>query len=377
MAMAAISAVGDRVVRGVVTGPRGVGTPPSTMQWIDGAHPLPDDNSARAAGLALEAAARARGEQGILLALLSGGGSSMMALPAPGISLEDKRATIAQLSRGGVAISKLNCVRRHLSAVKGGRLAVAAGGGCLTLALSDVHEPQDDPASIASGPTVGDVTTSADALEIVNSAAGRIPPSVIAHLAAGTRGLRDAVDPGDPRLGNGHFVVVANRFTAMDGAKRAAESLGYHVEVIDDVTTGDAAIAADGFVDAAVVRAGSGTRPTCVIASGETTVTVRGSGRGGRNQEFSLASALRLDRQDRVCAVASAGTDGVDGPTDAAGGMVTSSTAEDARRRGIDIRAALSNNDAYPALEALGGLLRWGPTETNVGDVHILLTMGV
>jgi glycerate-2-kinase len=347
---------------------------PDGVLWIQGGHPEPDERSLAAATAAMEIAAGATHEAGLLLVLVSGGGSAMLSLPASGITLEDKRRTIDALSRSGIPIAGLNCVRKHLSSIKGGWLAAAANGPCLTLAISDVPEPEDDVATIASGPTVPDTTTFLDALQVVDRASVRVPPAVRAHLERGAAGeIDETPKPRDPRLEESRCQVIANRHTALAGAALAAKERGYTVRLIERAVLGEASAAGRAFAESASALVDSGPR-CCVIASGETTVTVRGDGRGGRNQEFVLGAARALARQEMRAVVGSAGTDGIDGPTDAAGGIVSSATLDEARARGVDLDLALARNDAYAALSALGGLIRWGPTLTNVGDLHILMS---
>ncbi|MEP6593909.1 MAG: DUF4147 domain-containing protein, partial [Acidobacteriota bacterium] len=310
---------------------------------------------------------------GRLLVLLSGGASSLLCVPARGLSMDDKTATAAALMRSGVAIDGLNCVRKHLSAIKGGRLAAAAGRS-LTLAISDVHGPvADDPSVIGSGPTVGDPTTFADARAVVRQAgvAGQIPPRVTAHLE---RAVNDTPAPGDPRLAGAEYRVLGNRALAMAGAALAARALGYDVEVIAQPTSGEARIAGRAFAEAAL-RLRSGDRALCVIGSGETTVRVTGTGLGGRNQEFALAAMPVLAGEAGVV-LASAGTDGIDGPTDAAGAVIDGSSAARAAAAGVDPLAALADNASYGVFQSLGDLIVWGPTGTNVGDVHVMLIGG-
>jgi glycerate 2-kinase len=302
MAAAAHAALGERIQASLVSGPRGAVNLPDAAEWMASAHPLPDDSSVRAGARALAIARDAKSAGDPLLVLLSGGGSSMLCAPAAGISLADKRAVVEALMRRGADIGQVNCVRTHLSAIKGGRLAAAAGRS-VTLAISDVHDPEDDPATIASGPTFGNGTRPADALAVLDSLQIPAPASVRSHL-------------------------------------------------LSQSVAGE---------------------PTCVIASGETTVKVVGDGRGGRNQEFALGAAPLLARSAAVL-LASAGTDGIDGPTDAAGAIVTTTTIARAAAAGVDIARALARNDAYKALAWLGDLIITGPTGTNVGDLHILLT---
>jgi glycerate 2-kinase len=361
-----------RSISGVGTGPRGEGPVPPGFEWHDGTHPYPNAASEAAGRRALAGAAE-HSQNGALVVLLSGGASSLLAVPADGLSLEDKISTARALMHAGSPIEDLNCVRKHLSAIKGGRLAAVAGRS-LTLSISDVHGAvPDDPSVIGSGPTVADPTTFAEALAIVREAgvAALIPAAVAAHLE---RGADETPGPGDPRLAESSYEVIGTRQIAMDGAARAARELGYDVEVIPAASTGEARIAGAAFADDAFRRTATAGRPVCVIASGETTVRVTGSGRGGRNQEFALGamSAIAAARGDAV--LGSAGTDGVDGPTDAAGAIVDSSSSRRAAEAGLDANDALRNNATYDFFLALGDLIFWGPTGTNVGDIHVLLT---
>jgi hydroxypyruvate reductase len=361
---------------GVVAGPRGESQLPGALEWFNAGHPSPDASGEAAGRKALSVAAQSRA-RGVLVVLLSGGASSMLAVPAAGLTLMDKAETAHALMRAGVPIAELNCVRKHLSAIKGGRLAAAAGR-TVTLAISDVHTPvPDDPTVIGSGPTVADPTTFADALSIVRRAGVErsVPPTVIAHLE---RGNDETPKPGDPRLGrssDSSYDVIASRTVAMDGAARAASALGYEVRMIAPATSGEARIAGAAFAAEALRDARGAGRPLCVIASGETTVRVTGTGRGGRNQEFVLAAIPALDAAaGTVTAVmASAGTDGIDGPTDAAGAIADTSSSVRAVSAGVDAGAALASNGAYDFFRPLGDLIMWGPTGTNVGDVHVML----
>jgi glycerate 2-kinase len=297
----------------------------------------------------------------------------MLCAPAEGITLEDKARAGRMLMHAGADIHDLNCVRKHLSDIKGGRLGAAAGSS-LTLAISDVHHPiEDDPSTIGSGPTAGDPTTFTDALVIARGA-GDLPPAVLDRLRAGAAGdVEETIKPGDPRLARARLVVIGNRRTALAAAAACAEALGYGVAVISEPTRGEANVAARTFLARAgeCLRGASG--PVCVLAAGETTVKVAGRGRGGRNQQFALAAAPDLSTL-RAMAVASAGTDGIDGLTPAAGAIVDSATCQRAIRAGLDRERALAENDAYPFFEQLGDLIVSGPTGTNVGDIQILLT---
>lgn len=372
MLQGASGVLGHRLRAGIGTGPRGTGEIPGSVRWYDGGHPLPNGASVEAGASALQMAEDARAQGELVLVLLSGGASSLLCAPADGISLEDKARTTDLLMRCGTPIGELNCVRRHLSRIKGGYLGIAAGRS-LTLAISDVQMPPDSPSDIGSGPTVPDPLTYAHALAVVDSCRD-VPVTVREHLERGAAGeLPEPVKPGDVRLAQAAWQVIANRHTAVRGAAGEARRLGYTVGVVQPATHGEARDAGKSFAESAMIsRAGRGAR--CVIGSGETTVTVRGDGRGGRNQEFVLGAAELLAGEEDVL-FASVGTDGIDGPTGAAGGVVTGFTYFEARALGLPVDEVLKRNDAHTLLAALGDLIEWGPTGTNVGDLHILLTM--
>ena len=347
---------------------------PSGTSWIDGGHPLPDEGSVAGARRALEIASAARRED-LLIVLLSGGGSALMALPAPGITLDDKQHTARTLMNAGADIYELNTVRKHLSAIKGGQLAAASPGAVLTLAISDVVG--DDLSVIASGPTVPDNSTYAHALDVIARRGGgdRYPAAVMHRLVEGAQGrLAETPAAADSRLARASARVIGAQRGAIEGARRAAESLGYHVWIVDEPITGEARLAAPAHVARVAQGASSFPRPLCVIASGETTVTVSGNGKGGRNQEFAFAMAAPLAALGAPVAGASIGTDGIDGPTDAAGAIVDGSTFARAREAGMaDPNRYLMDNNTYAFFDRLGDLIRTGPTGTNVGDVQVIL----
>jgi glycerate 2-kinase len=376
MARAAARVLDDRIRAGLVISPTDAAPPPPFESHIGG-HPLPTADSERAGRRALDVA-RALAPDEALLVLLSGGASALMAVPAAGVTLDDKRRTTDVLLRAGADIHALNTVRKHLSAIKGGWLAAQTPGACHTLAISDVVG--DDLSVIASGPTVADETTFAEALTIVRSfgGVGAYPPSGVGRLEAGARGeVADTPKPADPRLARAAARVIGGRRDAMTGAATQAQQRGYHVVRIDEAVVGEARTAAAAALRAVHDRAANVPRPACVISSGETTVHVVGHGKGGRNQEFALAIAAanwRGTRNAEPFAAASAGTDGIDGPTDAAGAMVDSTTVERARRAGLSPPARyLDDNDAYAFFRALGDLIHTGPTDTNVGDLQVFL----
>jgi glycerate 2-kinase len=372
MAEAAVRLKPDAtLLEGVVIAPHVVSIP--GLESIAAGHPMPDEASERAGRRALELA-RATRTGDLLLVLLSGGASSLMAAPADGVSLADKRAATAQLLEAGADIHAINTVRKHLSAVKGGWLAATAAGECRTLAISDVVG--DDPSVIASGPTVGDATTFEQALAVVREFGGEraYPPAVVRRLLDGARGaVAETPKPDDERLARAATTVIGGRRDAMDGAAREAAARGYHVLRIDDAVVGEARTAATSHVHAMLARAATVGRPVCIVSSGETTVHVRGRGKGGRNQEFALAAAALLQHAP-LAALASVGTDGVDGPTDAAGAIADSTTIARAERLGAGPpQHYLDNNDAYAFFARLGDLVTTGPTGTNVGDLQVIL----
>jgi hydroxypyruvate reductase len=376
MACAFAAARPEGLVDGLIAGPRvGEWQLPDRFSALNPGHPLPTVESVAAGERALAIARQAGDAGATLVVLLSGGASAMLVAPAPEIALDDKIATARLVMRAGEPIDRLNCVRKHLSALKGGGLALAAGR-TMTLAISDVHGPvADDPAVIGSGPTVADPTTYAEALEIAERVGG-LPAGVMERLRRGARGeVPETAKPGDPRV-TGHFYeVIANRRTALDGARQAAEARGYRVFEIPEPVTGEARDASRAFVaQAAAMTSAAGGR-CCVIAAGETTVTVRGHGLGGRNQEFALAAAPVVAALPGIAVLASLGTDGIDGPTPAGGAMVDSATIARALASGLGWESTLAANDAYHFFAPLGDLIAWGPTGTNVGDVQMLLTV--
>jgi glycerate-2-kinase len=370
MAAAAHDALADRLHAGVIVSPDAVGIP-APWRTIVAEHPRPGDGSI-AAGHAALALAAATQPVDLLLVLLSGGASSLMAAPAPGLTLDDKRRATTLLLRGGADIHALNTVRKHISAVKGGRLAAAAAARCLTLVISDVVG--DDPSVIASGPTVPDASTFEDALRVLDDCGGRaaFPPPLVAHLERGVRGqVEETPKPGDPRLSRAEVRVIGSRPMAMAGAANEARRRGYHTVIIDEPVVGEARDAAPQLFRCALALAAAG--PCCIVAGGETTVTVAGTGVGGRNQECALALVELMAGLGRPAAFASAGTDGIDGPTDAAGAIATSTTWARGRDAGLEPAAFLAANNSYEFFAALGDLVKTGPTGTNVGDLQVFL----
>ena len=380
--------LGDRLIEGLVIAPAGsalAGVPPMLSRVMYAAHPLPDESSVAAARAALELVARARPGELVILAL-SGGASALVAAPAGAVTLFDKITISASLMRAGANIRELNTVRKHLSAIKGGRLlaATADGVGMLSLILSDVPPSPlagDNGsllATIGSGPTAADPSSYTDAISVLKRRKlwGRAPESIRDHLERGAAGeFSETVKPGDPALSRVTNVIVGDNRTATAAAAEAASALGYRVQPALEL----AGEADD--LGCALARqvCAIGTDRVCLIAGGEPVVTVRGDGRGGRAQQSALAFALELTKlaggqgsAPRVLAIF-AGTDGIDGPTDAAGAIATNQTIARAIESRLDPHAALARNDAYQFFKALGDLVIIGPTGTNVADLFVAL----
>jgi len=369
----------SRIAEGLVVSTHRDGDVPAPLEWVQASHPVPDANSERAGRRAL-ALARAVPHDGTLVVLLSGGASALLAVPADGLYLGDKMETTRALLTAGAPIETLNCVRKHLSAIKGGQLGTACGGATSTFALSDVVGT-DDPSVIGSGPAAPDPTTFDDALRAVEQfgVRDRLPSRVTARLEAGARGeIPDTPQPGDPRLSRARLQIVGSLRNAIEGAVSEARSRGYAVVTIDKPIVGEARIAARAYFDELEIAASRAERPICIVSGGETTVRVTGKGRGGRNQEFVLALARHVASLPAAVAIASAGTDGIDGPTDAAGAIVDSTTLTRARAANVgEPEAFLERNDSYTFFAALNDLVLTGPTDTNVGDVQIALISGI
>jgi hydroxypyruvate reductase len=372
MAQAAERALGRRLTAGLINVKDGHVAKLRRIELNECGHPVPDARGVAGAERIARIAAAA-GREDLVLCLISGGGSALLPLPAAGITLEEKQATTRLLLACGATIHEMNAVRKHISRIKGGQLArLAAPARVEALLLSDVIADNLDV--IGSGPTAPDASTFALVGAILDRYAirDRVPVAVRERVEAGERGeILETPKPGDPPFGRVRNTVVGSNRLALDAAQRKARALGYRTLVLSSTIEGEtreiarmhAAIASE------VVRAGRPVRaPACMITGGETTVTIRGEGMGGRNQEFVLAAALEIDGLDRVV-VFSAGTDGTDGPTDAAGAIADGDTW----RRKPDARAYLDRNDSYRYFEALGDLVITGPTNTNVMDVRLVL----
>lgn len=372
MGGAAAAVAGPACRGGLVIVPSGGDAPPAPgpLAVATGRHPVPDAAGARATADLLRRV-RAADAATLVLAVVSGGASSLLVAPAPGIPLAAKQAVTAALLAAGATIDELNTVRRHCSLVKGGGLARAAAGaaGLWVLLLSDVIG--DDPAVIASGPAAADATTYADARAVLarRLRPEDVPAAIAAHLARGAAGdVPETVKPGDPVLARVRSVTVGTNRTAVDAAAAAAAARGYTVDVVPEPLAGEAGAA--GRMLARRLLALAPGRPAAVVAGGETTVRAAG-GRGGRAQHLALAAALELAGSPGV--LLAAGTDGVDGPTDAAGACVDGDTVARAAAHGRDAAAGLAATDSTTVLEAAGDLVRTGPTGTNVADVVVAL----
>ncbi|MBI3284411.1 MAG: glycerate kinase [Burkholderiales bacterium] len=357
---------------GLVVTRYGHAAPCRQIEVVEAAHPVPDAAGQEAAHRILQLVQGLSADD-LVLCLISGGGSALLALPADGITLQQKQSVNKALLKSGASIAEMNCVRKHLSAIKGGRLGLAcAPARVLTLLISDV--PGDDPAVIASGPTLPDASTCEQALSILRKYAIAIPPAVEAHLASG-RG--ETPKPGDPRFARQQHQIIASAQQALDAAAYAARAAGVAAHILSDSMEGEARDVA--LVHAAIARqiAARGqpfSRPCLLLSGGETTVTVRGNGRGGRNAEFLLSLALALDGHPAIHALA-CDTDGIDGSEDNAGALYSPESASRAAALGLHPGRMLDDNDGYGFFCALGDLLVSGPTRTNVNDFRAILIL--
>ena len=376
MASAFVAARPGLVQDGLIIGTHLDALLATPLRWLEADHPVPSARSLAAGHAALDFA-RAVGPQDTLVVLVSGGASALMTLPVAGISLEDKQLATRHLLAAGADIRALNAVRKHLSSIKGGRLADACEGRIVTWLLSDVVG--DDPAVIGSGPTVADPSTFSDALEILDRFGGRAsyPKSAVTHLERGAAGeLEETPKPGSALFNRATTRVIGSSRLSLDGAGHAARSLGYSVVTRPDPVVGEARIAAAGHLEWVAATPRDTRTRTCFLSGGETTVTVTGGGKGGRNQEFALALVRVLAGLEDAMTVASLGTDGIDGPTDAAGAIVDEMTFDRSAALGLSVEGALDDNDAWTFFSRLSDLILPGPTGTNVGDVQIVLSGG-
>jgi glycerate 2-kinase len=375
MAATVGAALGDRVSGGFVVVKDGHRQPAGRVEVVEAAHPVPDERGARAAAR-IHALLKSAGARDLVIAVLSGGGSALLPAPAAGISLAELGQTTNRLLRAGATINQLNAVRKHLSLVQGGRLAVAAAPATvLVLAVSDVlGNPLD---VIASGPFAPDPSSFEDALAVLAGfdLLDSVPEAVVEHLRAGARGeFADTPGAGDPAFARVRHVIVADLPVAAAAAARQARQEGFRVRAESLQIEGEAREFAVDLAAAARALAADAP-PQMTIYGGETTVTVRGDGRGGRCQEIALAAALGIEGVTGI-GILAAGTDGTDGPTDAAGALVDGDSIARGQAAGLDARAMLEDNDSYDFLKASGDLLITGPTGTNVNDLMIAFSEG-
>jgi glycerate 2-kinase len=369
MAAALEDLLGDRVTDGLIVVKDGYRAPTRHAEILEAGHPVPDARGEAAARALLERVAGA-GADDLVFVLISGGGSALTPSPTPPVTLDEKRTVTRLLLGAGATINELNAVRKHLSRFKGGQLArAAAPARVITLVLSDViGDPLD---VIASGPTAPDSSTFADAIAVLRRRGvwDAVPASVRDRLEAGRGGAVDETPkPGDPIFERVRHHVIGNNALVTDAAVARASALGYRTMLLTRALEGEARDVARQLIARASALGG----PACLVAGGETTVTVRGSGMGGRCQELALAAAVVIDGRDDITVLA-AGTDGTDGPTDAAGAVVDGGTAARISAAGMNPRAALDDNDSYRALRASGDLVISGPTRTNLLDLYVVL----
>ncbi|MEE8350881.1 MAG: glycerate kinase [Rhodospirillales bacterium] len=356
----------EREISGLVVTRYGFAVACDRIEIVEAAHPVPDAAGLRAAERIL-AIAQELGPDDLLLCLISGGGSALLTLPGEGLALEDKQAVNAALLRSGATIGDMNCVRKHLSGIKGGRLAAAAAPArVVSLLISDV--PGDDPGVIASGPTVPDETTLQNARDIVEKFAIELPDRVWAYL--------QNPDAETPKPGDAVFEITQTRLVArplesLEAAAEKAKELGLHTVILGDALEGEARDVAR--EQAALARA-STELPCLLLSGGELTVTIKGDGRGGPNTEFLVSLAAALDGAENIHAIA-CDTDGIDGSEDNAGAVIGPETVARAKAAGLNLAGLLENNDAYSFFEALDDLVISGPTLTNVNDFRAILVL--
>jgi len=367
---------GDSIEEGIVVTKYGYTSPLKKIRQIEAGHPVPDEKGVQGAREIERLLSNTR-DNDLVLVLISGGGSSLLPYPAKGISLKDKQEVTNLLLSCGATIHEMNTVRKHLSAIKGGQLArMAAPAYVLSFILSDVIG--DDLSVIASGPTAPDDSTFENALEILKryKIDEKVPSHVLSHLKKGAKGeIPETPDSLDPLFEKVRFRFIGSNQLALKAAAEKAEALAYQPLILTNAACGEAREIAKYF--AAIARQTVRHHqplppPVCILSGGEPTVTLRGNGKGGRNQEFALAAGLEVDGLEGIV-IGSVGTDGTDGPTDAAGGYTDGEMLRKARENGLDPQSHLAQNNAYPFLEQLGYLIKTGPTGTNVMDIQIIL----
>lgn len=375
MALHAEKILGDYLTAGLVTTKYGHSLPTKKITIKEAAHPVPDQNGVAAVAQTLQLLKQVTKED-IVICLISGGASALWCDVPPGITLAEVQATFDQLIRSGAGISDINTVRKHLSGIKGGQLLRRCNGArVFALIISDV--PGDDLSVIASGPTVADSSTFQDACNILSKYQlwHALPQSVRTHLEQGVQGtIAETPKPGDPLFSRVTNTIIGNNQIALQAAAQQAATVGYHTQIIPQLITGDATAAAKELVAQAL--ACKGNKPVCILQGGETTVQVTGQGKGGRNQHFVLAALNELNQlshEKENMIILSGGTDGTDGPTDAAGGVVDAMTLAMASQQQLNIASYLKDHDAYHFLQQTNSLLITGPTQTNVMDIMMAI----
>ncbi|HUV50890.1 MAG TPA: glycerate kinase [Anaerolineae bacterium] len=368
--------LGDRFTKGIVNVKYGHTGKLGRIKLIEAGHPVPDKNGQQGAEAIIDLANNA-GRDDLVLCLISGGGSALLPLPLPGITLKDKQDTIKILLSCGASIHEINALRKHISMIKGGRLAQAAYPASLvSLILSDVVGDNLDV--IASGPTVPDSSGFDDCMKIIEKykIQKKLPISVVRHIKNGISGrVPETPKPGDPVFEKAQNIIIGSNIEAISAAKKKSETLGYNTIILSSMIEGDTTHVAHvhSTIVREIIKTGNPIKsPACIISGGETTVTVKGKGLGGRNQEFALAAAIDIAATKNIV-ILSGGTDGTDGPTDAAGAIADTNTLSRAMAMGLNPGYFLADNDSYHFFQKLGDLLITGPTNTNVMDLRIIL----
>ncbi|RZB32123.1 MAG: glycerate 2-kinase [Desulfobacteraceae bacterium Eth-SRB1] len=368
--------LGDRITKGIINVKYGHTSKLGRIKLIEAGHPVPDKNGQQGAEAVIDLVNNA-GEEDLVLCLISGGGSALLPVPFPGLTLKDKQDTIKILLSCGAAIHEINALRKHISMIKGGRLAQAAHPASLvSLIFSDVVGDNLDV--IASGPTVPDSSSFGDCMTIIDKydIREKLPKSVVKHIKNGISGMvPETPETGDPAFDKTHNLIIGSNIEAILEASKKARELGYNAMILSSMIEGDTTHVAH--VHSAIAREIIQTgnpipSPACILSGGETTVTIKGKGLGGRNQEFALAAAMDIAGAENIV-ILSGGTDGTDGPTDAAGAIADTNTLSRAITMGLNPGHFLTDNDSYHFFQKLGDLLITGPTNTNVMDLRILL----
>jgi glycerate 2-kinase len=376
MAAALEDMIREKITEGIVTVKYGHVADLSRIKLIEAGHPIPDENGRYGASAILNLAKKA-GMEDLVLCLISGGGSALMPLPYDDLTLKDKQDAVKVLLSCGASIHEINTIRKHTSKIKGGRLARAAYPATLvTLILSDVVG--DDLDVIASGPTVPDLSSFDDCLSILRryNISSAMPRKILNHIELGISGvIPETPKQADPAFNNTHNLIIGSNIDSLFAAKEKAENLGYHVLLLSSMIEGETRYVAQvhGAIAREIIKTGNPiSRPACILSGGETTVSISGKGLGGRNQEFALSAAIDIAGNKNIV-ILSGGTDGTDGPTDAAGAFSDTYTLNRAEEIALDPYHYLLNNDSYHFFQKLGDLFITGPTQTNVMDLRIVL----